>query len=314
VKIFKRLSAFILAALVAAAPAICRADVTLALNTSFVKKVKDKATISTNLFVDVHPNKPHTIGSGADDGDIHMAGRDTVVKLPLVAEIMNASLMDAALQLLAQASGTKSIPVTGVWRVWFEHLGKKDQIQGQPVPVPSDSNPDHLFEIHPITSFDGVDVLKSFVEIKSKTKTFEAHPAATAFASYEAQKITISASNTAIMIKGGEIGFNYTEFVIELAGKPKDVGDGLLALARVYDKGDLEKQVADDLRRMVFVKGTPAADELLKHKKGDMLRVIGLPRVNLSEVFAIAAKHGKNPVEAKLPYEMIIAAVLPPTE
>ncbi len=64
-----------------------------------------------------------------------------------------------------------------------------------------------------------------------------------------------------------------------------------------------------DLRRMVFVKGTPPADALNGLGKGSRMHVMGIPRVNLTEVVA-AAKAGKT-VNTRLHYEMIIVAVFP---
>jgi len=34
-----------------------------------------------------HPKDPHQIKDDGDDGDIHMAGRDSLIQLPLVAEV-----------------------------------------------------------------------------------------------------------------------------------------------------------------------------------------------------------------------------------
>ena|SRR3989442_1622224 len=292
---------------------VCHADMTLALNKTFINKIKNKATLTTNLNVDAHPNDPHAIKRSGADGDIHMAGRDSVFKLPLVAEILNARIEPLAMQKLKLTSPDDAVSVTGVWRIWFEHPAKMDQIQGQPVPpTPGDSNPDHVCEIHPITKFSGVDVLNSFVEIKNKNgKAYEAYTASEAFPYYDSIDATVQASDTAIMITSVKSKFNYTEFVIELAGKPKDVGDAFLVLARVFDKDNVDDPVAADVRRMVFVKGTPPADKLLSLANGEQLHVLGIPRVNLNEVFAIASKNGKDEVDIKLPYEMIIAAILP---
>lgn len=311
----KRLVGYLLLFTLCGASTICKADVTLTLNKTFINKIKNKATVTTSLTVDAHPNTPHTIKNSGDDGDIHMAGRDTVFRLALVAEIMNARIEAAAMNILKASSPQQPLEVSGVWRIWFEHLGSSDQIQGKPVPAPETSNPDHLCEIHPVTRFDGVDVLNSFVEIKntnvSPPKVYEAYTASKAFPFYDDVDATIAGSNTAISIRSSQSKYNYTEFVIELAGKPKDVGDGFIVLARVFDKDDTDHQAAADKRRMIFVKGTPPADKLATMAQGDQLHVLGVPRVNLAEVFAIAKAHPNEAVDAKLPYEMIVVAILP---
>ena len=306
-KPLKRLTT--VALLLFASTSICRADITLALNKSFVNKVRNKATITTNLTVDAHPKDPHSIKDDGEDGDIHMAGRDSLIQLPLVAEILNARREPTAMQLL-KTLGIVPVSITGVWRILFEHLGTTDQIQGTPAPnpAPKGSNPDHLFEIHPITTFAGVDVLDSFVEVPG----YQAYPASIAFPYYDDRDATIQASQTAIMIASGQAKYNYADFVMEIAGKPKDVGDGFIVLGNVYDSaGSLENPVSAKVHRMIFVKGTPPAAKLLTLSKGDTMHVLGIPRVNLTDVFLITSKNGTNQVSLKLPYEMIIAALLP---
>lgn len=278
---------------------------TLVLSAHFVNEFKDKATIGVNLEVDVHPQTPHSISSGGNDGDIHMSGRADEVGLPMVAEIVNARKESAALTLLkATAQGAK-VPVKGVWRIWFEHLGKEDQVQGNEVDVPDTSNPAHLFEIHPITQFGDDSVLDGFVEIPKYT----AYPAHIAFPFYEKDPATISTSGGSVTIAAGEGKYNYAEFVIELAGAVQtDIDDGLFVLANVYDTSNEEETVTKDVRRMVFVKGTDPGTQVLTKSKGDRMHVLGIPRVNLSEVMATATEEATS---SNLPYEMIIVAVLP---
>src|ERR1700674_4088551 len=79
----------LLVALLITSPLLVRADITVSLTKGFVKKYKHKATIPTIFRVDKHHNKPNPIGGGSDDGDIHIAGRDSLVQLPMVAEIIN---------------------------------------------------------------------------------------------------------------------------------------------------------------------------------------------------------------------------------
>jgi len=278
---------------------------TLVLSASFVNQVKNKASISVSLEVDAHLNTPHSISNGGNDGDIHMAGRADEVGLPLVAEIVNARKEPPAVALLKTTAPGKTLPVKGVWRIWFEHLGTEDQIQGNAVDVPANSNPAHLFEIHPITQFGNDPVLDSFAEIPGYT----AYPAHVAFPFYEKDRATISAGNGAVTITSGEGKYNYAEFVIELAGAVQaDGDDGLFVLANVFDTSDAEAAVTSEVRRMVFVKGTEPAKQVLTLSKGDRMHVLGIPRVNLSEVAAMATE---EPTATNLPYEMIIVAILP---
>lgn len=274
----------------------------LVLSSTFVDQVKNKATISVSLNVDVHPNTPHTISKGGNDGDIHMAGRADEVGLPLVAEIVNARQAQNAMDRLKTTAPGTQVPVNGVWRIWFEHLGKEDQIQGNPVDVPDTSNPAHLFEIHPITKFGEDAVFDSFVDIPGYT----AYPAHVAFPFYEKAKATISASGGSVTITSGAGKYNYAEFVIELAGAVQEVDDGLFVLANVFDTEDDEQAVTQDARRMVFVKDTRPACEVRKLSTGGRIHVLGIPRVNLSEVAAIATEEAAT---TRLPYEMIIVAL-----
>src|SRR5690348_8027248 len=141
----KRLQVFLLITALLTSSSICHAEITVALSQSFVNKYKDKATILTTFEIDKHHNSPNPIGGGSDDGDIHIAGRDSVVKLPMVAEIINGAKEQTALDFLLQSKAGDKVPLTGVWRLWFEHPGSENQIQGKQVGLPKNTNPDHIF-------------------------------------------------------------------------------------------------------------------------------------------------------------------------
>lgn len=316
----KRFQICLLIALLMASPLTTYADITVALTKGFVKKYKDRATISTNFNVDKFHKKPNPIGTGSKDGDVHIAGRDTVVRLPMVAEIINGKLEKDAFDFLLSLDEGDSVPLVGVWRLWFEHPGSEDQIMGEPDPlaIPTNTNPDHVFEFHPVTKFGTFDCLDSFVPIKDDTKKndpkeFRGYPADKAFESYERRPGTITKTTNGIMILSNKAEYNYVEFQLKLIGKPKEVTDGYIALANVFNAGasDEESPLTEQPRRMIFVKGSPPAKEIVKMSKGDTLHVLGIPRVNLDEVYAIA-----NGIEGHdeyafggLPYEIIIVAV-----
>src|SRR5436190_5462151 len=95
---------------------------TLILKRAWVEKFKDRATIDATFFIDhahKHPNAPK------EDGDIHVSGRaPKEIGLPMVAEMMNAagSIEKATVDLIHANEGKPtSAPITGAWRLWFEH-------------------------------------------------------------------------------------------------------------------------------------------------------------------------------------------------
>ncbi len=310
----KRFQVFLLLVSLITSPLLARAEITVALTKGFVKKYKDKATIPTTFSVDKHHNAPNPIGGGSDDGDIHIAGRDSVVLLPMVAEIINGKRENDTFNFLMQTTAGQTVPMTGVWRLWFEHPGSEDQIQGETVPAPTGTNPDHIFEFHPVAKFGSFDCLDSFLPIADQANEFRGYPADKAFGAYEQRPGTITQSNTAIMILSNKAGYNYADFEMRLTGKPKDVGDGYIVLADVFNAGAPANAdpLTQEPRRMIFVKGSKPGDKIATMKKGDKLHVLGIPRVNLNEVWAIVSGfQGHDEYsEGGLPYEMIIVALL----
>lgn len=308
-------NALALAVVLICSPNSCFAETTLALRADFVKQIKDRATISTTMNVDGRPNSPHSVGEGSNDGDIHFAGRDTVILLPLVAEIVNARMESDTLQFLKQLTLGTPVTVTGAWRIWFEHPGHESQIQGEDVPAPENSNPDHVFELHPVTTFGDFDCLDSFLPIVNPNtnppKVYKAYDAVKAFEHYEGLEVTITRTVNGIMITTGPGKLNYAEFMMKLAGKPKEVSDGYIVPAKISEVGVEDEYVVGRNRRMIFSKGSPSADIVKDKLKGDTLRVIGIPRVNLNKVYAIAQELTQDEEwSGPLPYEMIIVAVI----
>ena len=285
---------------------------TLFLKKAFVEKVKNAAIIETEFSVDDTLEHAHTISSGGNDGDIHAAGRDTTIRLPLVVEITNARMdsQKPAMDAMIEAEGKPKIPIAGVWRVWFEHpSANKPQIQGSPVPKRKGTNPDHMFELHPLSAVNGNDCKPSFTPIPG----YDAYDAERAFAEYEKLICTIRATKTAIQIDSKKVGFNHTQFRMELVGKPKKGTDGaLFVLGDVYDITDEEEKVNSDPVRMVFVDGTPAAQAVAELHDGNRINLLGIPRVDLNQVSTIAKGLAANKTfKGPLPYEIIVVAQLP---
>jgi hypothetical protein len=288
------------------------AQSSIVLKNAFIEANKNRATMDITLEVDHVLSRPHKISNGGNDGDVHMSGRSDDIGLPLVVEIMNAGSADEAtvLQDAEQANNGNTVAVTGVWRIWFEHPGG-DQVQGDPVPVPADTNPDHVFEIHPVTKFGGDSATASLSPIPGYT----AYDAGKAFPQYERLQATIQASDTATTISASKVGYNYAEFQIQLSAAPTASDDGgFLVLARVMEDAEEPVDAVPDPRRMVFAPGTPPAALVATCTAGALLHVLGIPRVNLERVSFMAAQQPQGqPFQVQLPYEMIVVAVFPDT-
>ena len=87
----------------------------------------------------------------------------------MVAEIMNANEEKDALAVIKEFNGNgtrpaKTVKLSGVWRLWCEHPGDEVKfVQGSyKNPIFNSTNPDHVFEIHPVTKINDVDVLPEF--------------------------------------------------------------------------------------------------------------------------------------------------------
>lgn len=287
------------------------------LKRAWVEKYMNRVTVDPVDFIVDHAHaSPNAIKDDGDDGDLHFAGRASGIGLPMVAEIVNAKMaaqqpainLVHTLETKTKQGNLQATPLSGVWRFWFEHPANEEQRQGEEVPTPKDTNPAHVFELHPITSAGNTQTLGSFRPIP----LYKAIDAETAFTYYDGIQATIQANSSAVRITAPRAVYNYVEFKIELKQNPSSekakVKDGIIVRARVLT---LEGNSASKaLRRMVFMKGTPAATVLQGKKKGDVLRVLGIPRVNLAEVMALVKQNGEDAFPTDLPYEMIIVGVI----
>lgn len=285
---------------------------TLVLQRSFIEKYKNRATIDASFVVDhAHPraNPP------AKDGDLHASGRSQEVGLPMVAEVMNAAGSPQASvvnDIKANQGNGVATPISGAWRIWFEHPSSEPQVQFDPVPPAGNTNPDHCFEIHPITQYAAKPILDSIKEVPG----FAAHDAEKAFERYEKMSATIEIDAQTIMVTSKKVPFNYVKFVAQLAGKPdsldnNDAGtvDGQVVLANVMKNA--EDEVLVDNVRLIFIAETQPAGELAKASEGATLEFLGIPRVDLNAISTFLEAGGAGTVVRKLPYEIIVVGARP---
>ncbi|HXF48797.1 MAG TPA: hypothetical protein VNL73_05160 [Verrucomicrobiae bacterium] len=285
-------------------PSVSSAQIEITLKNKFIDEYKDRATIEATFTVDKAHAKPN---SPSKDGDMHVAGRAPEIELPVVAEIMNAKFEKPSVDLVHNLEGTGTPAKTsGAWRIWCEHAGSSHQIQGASLEPFATTNPDHVFEIHPVTSLEGTSLLGSLKKIKGfKTKNAE-----DAFSKYESIKchLSVNASKKTTTITTSMAGYNYVEFIMEITGEQKVVDDGRFVMASVLD---LDEEMLVYNRRMVFIKDSPPELKVKDLKPGDRLHVLGIPRISLKLIDWRIDNRQTRPeaLDWDLPYEMIIVAV-----
>jgi hypothetical protein len=146
-----------------------RADIVLTLPNDFIEDHKHRATITTDFeihFAHSTPKKPSP-SKPSNDGDIHISGVAAELPMPAVAELMNAASQPKALAFANKMKGTgEPVRITGVWRFWPEHGGDDRFFPGMSIEI-SDTNPDHVFEIHPTTEIGAIQTRTSFFPIRA---------------------------------------------------------------------------------------------------------------------------------------------------
>jgi hypothetical protein len=284
-------------------PLAAYADIEITLKNSFIEKFKNRATIDASFTV----VKAHKKANPASkDGDLHAAGQAPEIGLPAVAEVMNAGSEQPTLDLIHDSERTgQPVQVRGVWRLWCEHGGDVSFKQFGPFPEPIvNTNPAHVFEVHPLLKVGDQDLAPSFKPIDG----FTYKDADQAFLAYEKLKSHIKPGTSETTITTTMAGFNYVEFAIRLNEDPTHLlDDGLTVKAAVLNlDGDLLVRE----RRMVFTEGTQPFERVKSLHKGDTLHVVGIPRIDLS-LLAFRASHPAQPqgiLDWSLPYEMVIVA------
>jgi hypothetical protein len=278
-------------------------EIEIEINKSFIERYKDRVSITTTFTVDKARLNPI---ARMFDGDFHMAGRAPEVALPVVAEIANGASAKKAIDLVHGVEGTgKPLKISGVWRIWPEHGGGAKQDQGEPLVAMTSDNPSHVFEIHPVTRINDVEVLDTFTPIEG----FMGGDAHACFEIYEKVECKLTVKPSAVSMVTHKGLRNDVEFLMEITdGRQIEVPGGRFVIASARDwKGNLLVKRL----RMVFAKDTPPERAVRLLKRGDRLQVFGLPRVDFAEVARRVRGSKKDPtlLVKPLPYEIIIQGV-----
>lgn len=268
---------------------------------SFLERYKDRVTISTAFTVDAAMSSPNP---NFMDGDLHIAGRAPEIGFRLVAEILNADSAERARALIQRAESTHvAVPMTGVWRLWPEHAVFPED-QSQPVPVLTTPNPDHIFEIHPVTRVGNVSLLESFHQVEG----YRPGNAKRTFGIYEGAECTLKIHPTTVTLTTSNWLYNDVHFVMRLSGEPQVVvDDGRFVIAAALDS---DGNLLVERLRMVLVKDTAPERVIRSLKQGARLHVWGLPRVSFAEISRRVRDAAPDAeLKGSLPYEIVVLGI-----
>ena len=280
-------------------------DVAIQIHRSFLERYADRVTIDTRFTVDEASSSPNPDFA---DGDLHFAGRTPNIGLPTVGEIANAATRPKAVALVNRAATThRPMHVVGAWRVWPEHAGSEDEKQGVTRGPVQSTNPDHVFEIHPVTWIGDMDLRGTFHPVPG----FSPGRPRRVFDLYEHASCRLRVHRHGVTVTTQTGLYNDVEFIMEIDQRGEQVvRDGRFVSARVFD---LDGTKLVDRCRMVFVRGTPPEEAVRGLGPGDRLHVYGIPRVSfaiLAERVRASARH-PDVLTRSLPYEIIIIGCYP---
>ena len=297
----------------------CIGQITITLRKSFVDSFKNRVTIDCRNFeiyeAHVKPNSP------SKDADLHFAGYERRIGMPIVAEIMNARGQQDAVDAVHQFEGNgrpqQSVKLSGAWRIWCEHPNDEEDFKhGMPIRI-KNTNPAHVFEIHPLTKINDIDVITSL----SKINGFDYKEAERAFTAYSNARCRIIPKSKTITIETNGVGYNYVDFWVMLNENNKQVvDDGLFIYATILNSDynptnpdeNSDEFIISHKTRVAFVKGSGVFNKVQNMGEGDVLHIVGIPRINLNLVSWRVAHANARPevLQWNLPIEMIAVGEL----
>ncbi len=279
------------------------AEVRIEIHKSFIARLMNRATMDVEFVVEQANRAPFP---AFIDGDLHFAGRSPQVGLPVVGEIINAAEEKAVIDLVHEAQkSAKPLALSGVWRIWPEHAGNGVEVQGQGGPPTESANPDHVFEIHPVTAIAGVSLLNSFHPVEG----FRPGAPALVIPSLEKVHARLTVRHGDVVIATQKGLFNDLGFIMEVADERQRVtADARFVTASLLDT---DGSVLGRGRRMVFVRDTAPERAVRGLGRGARLHVYGMPRIDLSEIHRRLEESWRQPslLDEHLPYEVVILGV-----
>ncbi len=278
--------------------------VTARFSRAFLESNRERITLETDFTVDV---VARMVNPAAFDGDIHIAGRSPDIGLRMVAEIANARTAPAAIARLRNAEKTrKPVRMVAVPRYWPEHAIGLPHRQGGPMPRLETSNPDHLFELHPVIAIGNLDLRYTLHPVEG----YRPFHASSAFDHLDHAEVRFRLQGDSVLVETSAGLWNDVHFVLELTDRPVRVReDGAYLSGRARD---FSGNVLEDSIRVVLIGRSPPDIAIRGLPPRSWIHVWGLPRINLDGLVRLMESAGDSASHlTKMPYEIVILGVYP---
>ena len=215
-----------------------------------------------------------------EDCSLQASVRVAEIRVAVVGEWINACSTKLEPTEIAALTENGEVPIEGVFRIWFEWAGGKDDVLSEENEVGpySDSNPKHAIEIDPVVLvgqrqfYDTVRAMEWF--------DFNVH-GMPALQRLLKRKVTIDGydaddGTSYVAIESGGSLPNHFQLKAVLKSRPAKTEDGYSAVIDIMDK---QKTVAPGIR-VFTIGGTKANDSLKSLKRNAEFSFWGITRLD----------------------------------
>jgi hypothetical protein len=215
-----------------------------------------------------------------EDCSVQASVRVAEIRVAVVGEWINACSTKLEPTEIAALTENGEVPIEGVFRIWFEWAGGKDDVLSEENEVGpySDSNPKHAIEIDPVVLvgqrqfYDTVRAMEWF--------DFNVH-GMPALQRLLKRKVTIDGydaddGTSYVAIESGGSLPNHFQLKAVLKSRPTKTEDGYSAVIDIMDK---QKTVAPGIR-VFTIGGTKANDSLKSLKRNAEFSFWGITRLD----------------------------------
>ncbi len=261
---------------------------------------------------------PDHIGEKArpikQDCNLHVPLRSNDIKVAILGEIKNACSQPEKMAATYWSSKLKPlegqiIEAKGVLRVWLEHppQGGKRQCECDPLPRYTNSTPNHMVQLHPLTQLGNISFLEMTRGVQKGDIPYIGFRGGKLPSTLNRKRISIrrvsKAGETYIAIKGSRTGYSHWTLLAVVMSTAEKRKDGhAFDVAVVHRDGFMERNL-----RALTIKGTAADKSTESLEVNDEVVLFGIMRLDLA---LIERKAGQKWKTIPMPYELIVLDIM----